>query len=447
MRSAQSASTIRVTNLTLLAVIPVGAIIALGIGGCPTLPTDSSNAGVSMKLIASGFTSPVALVAPDDGTSRLFVADLIGLLRVIDGKGDLLPDPLLDVRDEMIDISPNYDERGLLGIALHPDFADNGRFFVYMSVPKGPDTPSDFDSDTVLLEYTIDENEADIADPTSRREILRIGQPQFNHNGGQLAFGADGYLYLGVGDGGNANDEGVGHTPDIGNGQDKTTLRGKLLRIDVDGKEPYDIPADNPFVDDPNARGEIFALGLRNPWRFSFDRNGANERLFVADVGQNQFEELDIVENGDNLGWPIREASACFSMAAPDNSPASCAEKDADGATLVGPVLEYGHDTGISITGGFVYRGIGVPSLAKKYVFGDFSGSFSTPSGRLFTATETSGVWTMEPLALTTAPDGKLERFVLSFGVDADGEIYVLTTANVGPNGETGQVHQLVTAE
>ncbi len=426
-----------------LLAIPLTAA-ALLIGGCPTLPTDSGAANTKLELIAGGLTSPVALVAPDDGTGRLFVADLIGLVRVIDEKGALLTDALLDVRDEMVELSPSYDERGLLGLALHPDFTDNGRLFVYLSVPVGADTPVDFNSDTVLLEYQIDPQNANRVDPDTRRELLRIPQPQFNHNGGQLAFGADGMLYIGVGDGGNANDEGVGHTEKTGNGQDKTTLLGKLLRIDVDGKQPYDVPADNPFVDDADARGEIFALGLRNPWRFSFDRVGQAERLFVADVGQNLFEEIDIVKSGDNLGWPIREASACFSMTSPDASPADCADKDADGAALVDPIIEYGHAEGISVIGGHVYRGAAIPALVGKYVFGDFSASFTAPTGRLFVATEANGAWTLAALGLDTAPDGKLNRFLLGFGVDADGELYVLTTGNVGPSGATGQVHRLV---
>jgi hypothetical protein len=293
-------------------------------------------------------------------------------------------------------------------------------------------------------------DDPNVADPASERILFEIPKPQFNHNGGQLVFGpADGFLYISVGDGGGANDLGDGHNPEIGNGQDKSTLLGKLLRIDVDGEEPYAIPADNPFLDEPETRPEIWALGLRNPWRFSFDSDDPS-RMFIADVGQDLFEEVNLGQSGANYGWFIREGAHCFDPQAPVASPDECAGTDADGDLLIDPIFEYSHLNGageivlISITGGFLYRGTEVPELAGDYVFGDYSSGFDEPNGTIFAAHENAdGSWTLRELAVVNNASGRIERFVLSFGQDADGELYVLTTSNLGPSGATGEVYRI----
>jgi glucose/arabinose dehydrogenase len=233
--------------------------------------------------------SPVGLAAPPDGSGRLFILDQIGAVRIVDADGMLLPAPFLNLADRMVPLAVegafSYDERGLLGLAFHPDYATNGRFFVFYTAPKGADQPDEFDSESHISEFHVGAD-PNVGDPASEQVLLRIGKPQSNHNGGQLAFGPDGFLYISTGDGGGANDTGDGHNPAIGNGQDKTTLLAKILRIDVDSGSPYGLPPDNPFLADPTARPEIYALGTRNPWRFSFDSGGAH-RLFVGDVGQD----------------------------------------------------------------------------------------------------------------------------------------------------------------
>lgn len=268
-----------VTGCTLLE-----AILGL-LGGGSSPPTTL----VGLELIADGLVAPVGLVAPPDGSGRLFVIDQIGKIRVINASGNLLDNPFLDLADRMVAINSGFDERGLLGLAFHPDYANNGRFFVFYTAPKQADIPVEFDSETHISEFAVLPGDANCADSTSERVVLRFGKPQANHNGGQLAFGPDGFLYIGVGDGGAANDEGTGHNLTIGNGQDKNSLLGKILRIDINGALPYEAPPSNPFVADPAGRDEIFAWGLRNPYRFSFDSTGQN-RLFAADVGKRSLK-------------------------------------------------------------------------------------------------------------------------------------------------------------
>ncbi|MFQ5492525.1 MAG: PQQ-dependent sugar dehydrogenase [Phycisphaerae bacterium] len=324
------------------------------------------------------------------------------------------------------------------------------RFFIYYAAPADAQTPQDFDSQSRVSEFSVSGSDANRADPDSERVILEIDEPQFNHNGGQIAFGPDGFLYIAVGDGGAANDVGLGHTEGLGNGQDKSKLLGKLLRIDVDDGEPFGIPADNPFADQQGARPEIYAFGLRNPFRFSFDRGG-DRRLFLGDVGQDLFEEIDIIVAGGNYGWNIKEGNHCFDPTNPGEPPAQCAATGAGGEPLIDPIIEYAHELpegvamGISVTGGFVYRGLALPGLVGDYVFGDFGRGFEVGDGSLFAASENAdGQWSLRELEVTGKPDGRLGAFLLSLGQDADAELYALTTANVGPTGTTGQVYRLV---
>ncbi|MGE0480566.1 MAG: sorbosone dehydrogenase family protein [Phycisphaerae bacterium] len=430
--------------------LSLAVVLSPALVGCPPpVALDPDADAVGLQLVASGFTSPIALADPSDGSRRLFVADQIGVIHVVAPDGSIAATPLLDLRDRLVDVSPAYDERGLLGLALHPNFADNGRLYVYYSAPRPATLPSSYDSQTVLAEFRIVADDPNRADPASERVLARLAQPQANHNGGQLAFASDSLLYLGAGDGGGANDTGSGHAAG-GNAQDRTTPLGKLLRFDVDA-DPSD-PLGDPLLIDA-ARTQVYALGFRNPWRFSFDRDDdGRERLFVADVGQNSFEEVNLVVAGGNYGWPVREGDRCFNdgLIAPGDQ---CASADAVGEPFRNPIIVYPHSdaagpVGTGVIGGYVYRGAAIAALRGAYVFGDFSSGFAAPDGRLFIAREqTDGSWQRETLRVSTSADGRLGRYLLSFGRDAAGELYVLTTSNVGPRGQTGAVFRVVAAE
>lgn len=403
---------------------------------------------VALAPVASGLTAPVALAAPPDDSGRLFIVDQVGMIRVVDPAGSLRATPFLDLRGAITPLNPTYDERGLLGLAFHPDYATNGRFFVVYNAPPGPETPEGYDHEWRLAEFRVSAADANVADPGSEGILLRVPHPQFNHNGGQLAFGADGLLYISTGDGGGANDTGLGHNPQIGNGQDLGTLLGKLLRINVDAAgEAYSIPPDNPFVNVAGALPEIWAYGLRNPWRFSFDR--ATGRLFLGDAGQDLFEEIDIIERGGNYGWRIREGFACFDPEQPGTPPQDCAQVGPSGQPLLDPILEFAHVDSqgrpltIVVIGGYVYRGGALPALEGDYIFGHYSTIGSQADGRLLAARAgADGAWTTRQLRLSG--DGLDGRFILAFGEDAAGELYVLTSRRFGPVGETGQVFRIV---
>jgi len=361
----------------------------------PNLMDDDSTAtALAVEEVASGLSHPLYLTAPS-GDSRLFVVEQAGRIRVIE-HGELLLDPFLDLTG----VIQAGGERGLLSMAFHPAYAANGYFFVDYT---------DTDGNTRVERYSTsaDPNRADTA---SAKLILGVGQPYPNHNGGQVLFGPDGMLYVALGDGGAGGDP-------LGSGQDTGTLLGSMLRIDVDDGDPYGIPPDNPFVDDAGARGEIWAYGLRNPWRVAFD--SVDGLLYVADVGQSAWEEIDVQPAsaaGLNYGWNIMEAGHCY------GSP-TCSQS---GLTL--PVAEYGHDNGnCSVTGGFVYRGSAIPAIEGHYFYADYCAgwlrSFRYESG---TATDMRK-WEI----------GDLGR-VLSFGQDASGELYILS--------ENGSVYRIVAA-
>jgi glucose/arabinose dehydrogenase len=376
----------------------LAAAVACDGNGNATEPPDddgSPPAGVGLETVVDGLDFPVWLAsAPDD--RRLFVVEKGGRVVIVEN-GTLLPTPFLDLRGRVSTGS----EQGLLSLAFHPGYAANGRFFVNFTDTAG---------DTRVVEYRVSAGDPDRGDPGSARVILAIEQPFSNHNGGQILFGPDGMLYVGMGDGGSGGDP-------RGNGQDLGALLGKLLRIDVDGGQPYAIPPDNPFVDTPGARPEVWAYGLRNPWRFSFDRETGD--LTIADVGQNQYEEVNAVRGGGpglNYGWNVMEGVHCFEPSE------GC---DRSGLTL--PVAEYDHGDGCSVTGGFVYRGSRIPDLRGTYLYSDYcSGfvrSFRFENGRA----EDERRWTeLEP------PD----HSVPSFGEDADGELYLLSAG--------GTVHKVV---
>ena len=394
------------------------------------LPPQAPGLAVGLQVIATNLVSPAVLTHAHDGSGRLFIADQVGQVRVVDNGGNLLPAPFLDISNRMVALTTNYDERGLLGLAFHPGYATNGRFFVHYAAPP-PST--NFNNMTVLSEFKVSAIDTNLADPASERVLLTINEPELNHEGADIVFGPDGYLYLGPGDGGGAGDP-HGTT---GNAQSLTTLLGKILRIDVDSGSPYGIPADNPFVSTPGARPEIYAYGLRNPWRFSFDRGGTRQG-FVADVGQNFCEELDILRMGGNYGWRILEGTHAY-------DPGLAATLGVNIPSLDFPIFEYAHGSlGISIIGGFGYRGAGYPDLVGKYVFGDFSTGFAAPDGQLYDLDQTRpGIW--ERFSFQLWPNGdRLGRFVKGFGEDEAGEIYLLSTTTLGPTGNTGDIRHFV---
>ena len=432
-------------------------------GGDDPITLPNASMVLELALVAEGLTSPVTLVEPPGDAGRRFVVDQVGLIRVVAADGRLLPEPFLDLRTKLVALRPRYDERGLLGLAFHPDYQANGRFFVYYSAPRRAEAPADFDHTGHLSEFRVSAATPDQADPASERILLQVDQPQFNHNGAAIAFGPDGYLYVGVGDGGNANDLGIGHVEDWyaenggGNGQDvQQNLLGSILRLDVDrvgSGTPYAIPRDNPFVGRPGL-DEIYAYGFRNPHHLSFDQGGSRE-LIASDAGQNLWEEVNRVVGGGNYGWNVKEGSHCFDAENPGQSPAQCPDTAPGRVRLIDPVVEYPHPgnaaqapgvslSGIAVIGGFVYRGTSLPELRGRYVFGDFSKSFQEPSGSLSVAApRTGGRWPTQPLATASSATGQLDDFLKGFGQDAAGEVYVMVSDVAGPTGATGRVYRL----
>jgi glucose/arabinose dehydrogenase len=394
-----------------------------------SLPSTPSMA-VRQQVLISNLVAPSVLTHAGDGSRRRFIADQPGQIWIVDRASNLLSAPFLDISPRVTPLDTNYDERGLLGLAFHPGYSTNGRFFVYYSAPSQDPAA---DNLAVLSEFKVSAGNSNLADVASERVLMAIAEPQSNNEGGAVVFGPDGYLYVGVGDGGGAADQ---HGP-YGNSQELTNLLGKILRIDVDSGVPYGIPADNPFVMTPEARPEIYAYGLRNPARFSFDRSGG--RLgFVADIGQSLWEEVDIVRSGANYGWRIMEGTHIF-------DPTVATALGVDIASLDQPIIEYQNGpSGISVVGGFVYRGFAFPDLTGKYVFGDFSTSLSLPDGQLYYLAETRpGIW--ERFSFQLYPDGaRLGRFVKGFGEDELGELYLLSSTSPGPAGTTGDVRHLV---
>ena len=386
-------------SLRLSLLFCIGASLILT--ACPTdsgMETDAqpTSGSAQVEPVVSGLANPLYLTAPMSD-SRLFIVEQPGRIRIVES-GTLLSNPFLDLTSGQIS---SGGERGLLGLAFHPSYASNGSFYVYFTAPNG---------DITIERFTVSAN-PNVADAGSGHVILTIPHSsESNHNGGMIAFGTDGKLYLGTGDGGGGGD------PD-GNGQRQDTLLGKLLRLDVDAADPYAIPPDNPFVGMAGARGEIWAFGLRNPWRWTFDQNAG--LLYVADVGQGLWEEINVMPfaaAGLNYGWNTMEGIHCYAPSSGCNQ---------SGLTL--PVLEYGHNEGCAITGGFVYRGSAIPSLRGTYFYADYCNgwvrSFRYANG-----------------AVTEQRDWNLGDLgnILSFGEDAAGELYILSA--------NGTVYKIVPA-
>ncbi len=373
-------------------------LLAMVLGGTRTTDAQDGTGGpgarpstfaVGFEPVVEGFERPVYVADPDDGSGRLFVVEQGGRILIV-RDGAVAPDPFLDIVDR---VETSGAEQGLLSVAFDPDYATNGRFFVGYT---------GLNDRNVVSRFTVSADNRDRADPESERILIDVDDPYPNHNGGLVLFGPDGYLYAGLGDGG------AGGDPEE-NGQDLGALLGKILRLDVSGEfdpdvPPYRIPDGNPFVDQDGAAPEIWAFGLRNPWRFSFDRETGD--LFIGDVGQSAWEEVSYQpassRGGENYGWNLLEGTHCY----PEGE--SC---DPTGTVL--PVAEYGHDLGVSVTGGYVYRGESIPDLLGVYLYADYGTGLVWGLGR-----DGSGAWiTSEPIESGLT--------ITSFGEDARGELYI----------------------
>lgn len=415
---------------------------------------------VDLQLVAGDFASPIGVVPIPDNTGRLVVIDQIGRLWIIDANGNKLSTPFIDLTSRMVTLTPGFDERGLLGVAFHPNYATNGRFFVYYNAPPragGPTATTTWNNLARFSEFRVSLTNPNMADMGSERVFLEIDDPQFNHNGGTLVFGPDGYLYISIGDGGGANDTPVGHVPDWylpnagGNGQDvEANLWGSVLRIDVNNGSPYGIPPDNPFVGRAGL-DEIYAYGFRNPYRMSFDMSGGN-KLYLGDAGQVLYEEVDVVVKGGNYGWNVKEGTHCFNAASPLTTFPTCPGVDNFGNPLIDPVIEMnnaqnpaGGIVTLTVIGGHVYRGNDIPGFQGKYIFGSFSKS-GAPQGELFMAQPAGpGLWPFQEITLRSFTD-HLGQYIKGFGQDLQGEIYVATSTSIGPSGTSGKVYKLIPA-
>ena len=404
---------------------------------------------VKVKAFATGLQSPVDLKEVPDGTGRIFITQQTGAIAVVNADGTVLPKPFLDLRAKIINHYVRFDERGTLALAFHPNYKSNGKFYVHSSrdivrEKEGLRHEIFGNHTTYISEFKVSEN-PNVADAGSERVLMKIDQPQFNHNGGALEFGPDGYLYIGLGDGGYADDWGWGHDRKKGNGQVLSNLLGKILRIDVNAKGDgleYGIPADNPFAKQKGARGEIFAYGFRNPWKMNFD-TGGDHQLFVADVQQNSYEEVDIVTSGGNYGWRVMEANHCFDHLNPNDHLKSC-----NNAGMTAPIIEYNHCKkhkgkncfGVNVIGGAVYRG-SHKSWQGKYFFGDWSMTFGGKSGRLYAATKKGSKWSFERANVT---NHDFKTHILAVEQDLKGNVYALTSNSMGPFGSRDTVYKIV---
>jgi len=346
-----------------------------------------SGTAIKAELVASGLSQPLFVTAPPGDVTRIFIVQKTGEIKIVKF-GTLLATDFLNIHSQVSSGS----EQGLLGLAFHPDYADNGRFFVDYT---------DVSGNTAVSEFRVSSN-PDVAAATETM-LLQVTQPFANHNGGEVTFGPDGYLYVGLGDGGSEGDP-------LGNGQNTSTLLGKLLRIDINSASPYSSPPTNPFFGATPGLDEIWAYGLRNPWRFSFDRVAGD--LYIGDVGQNLWEEVDfqpaLSSGGQNYGWNIMEATHCF------NPPSGCSQT---GLTL--PILEYGHTDGCAVSGGYVYRGCAMPDLRGTYFYGDYCSTF------IRTFQVVSGAATNQQDRTADLGGGVTIGSISSFGEDARGELYI----------------------
>ncbi|XP_069500624.1 HHIP-like protein 1 [Ambystoma mexicanum] len=388
-----------------------------------------------LQEVANGLRNPVAMVHANDGTHRYFIAEQLGYVWVYLPDGSRVDKPFLNISKAVLTSPWSGDERGFLGIAFHPAFKGNGKFYTYYSISAKKEEK------IRISEFRLSTSDVNMADHSSERIILEVTEPASNHNGGQLLFGYDGFLYIFTGDGGRAGDP----FGEFGNAQNKSSLLGKVLRINVNGNDlgpPYRIPPDNPFLRDAKARSEVFAYGVRNMWRCSVDRGdpisrSGRGRILCGDVGQNKYEEVDLIRKGANYGWRAKEGFSCYDKNLCQNS------------SLVDtlPIFAYSHKLGKSVTGGYIYRGCQMPNLNGLYIFGDFM------SGRLMSLKEdrTSGEWQYNEICMgehQTCNFPKLINnyfpYIITFAEDEAGELYFLSTGTPSAAVAAGAMYKIV---
>ncbi len=370
-----------------------------------------------LEKVADGLYGPLALENAHDGSGRIFIAEQAGKIMILKN-GRLLKEPFLNIRSLLVPMRNEYMDVGILGFAFHPDYKNNGRFFVHYSAPS----KNGFDNKSVLAEFKVSANNPDNANPESKI-ILEVKQPESNHNGGNIVFDKNGYLYIGFGDGGGQGD--AHGTP--GNGQNLNQLLGKIIRIDIDHEKPYSIPKDNPFAG-KEGRDEIWCYGMRMPWRISFDDKTGE--LFCGDVGQNLYEEVDVIEKGKNYGWRAMEGLHPFDSAL-----------HAKGGDFVLPVIEYKHPEGVSITGGYVYRGKQFPAMEGKYIFGDWAFKI------FYMDKNAKQQWVKHDCKFEGKEDNKFDFRINSFGIDEAGEIYIVTQNEIGAVSPSGVIYKITLAK
>ncbi len=419
---------------------------------------------LSLKMLVSELTAPIHLEEWPDGSGRMLIVQQDGLVKLMLPDGSVQPEPFLDLRSRMLPIANDFEERGLLGFALHPQFANNGRFFVSYSAPLRASAPQNWNYTRHVSEFTSKPGSVAHVDLNTERVLIALDWPSRKHNGGAMAFGPDGMLFIGLGDSGASH--GIGksviweafNVPAEGlhwdkMAQDKQSLYGKILRIDVDhGFPSYAIPKGNPF-NATQGRPEIWAWGFRNPYRIAFDANG-NGDLYVTAIAETLWEAAYRVKRPGNYGWPLIEGSHCVDRLIPRKPPVQCVKQGLEGETLEIPVVEYANmqvnhpdsaslgvkGVGTAVTGARMYRGKQIQGLQGKLLIADWSASFKQASGQLFVATPNTPkdkLWALEKLI-------QIDSRIISLSEDRNGEIYVLTHDGMGPFGSTGKVYQLV---
>jgi glucose/arabinose dehydrogenase len=441
----------------------------LGLLGLIAVAQTSRAQELALQLLAQNLVAPIQLEQLAGGAFLVVQQD--GVVRVLQADGNVAADPFLDLRPRMLPVAQDFEERGLLGFALHPDFARNGRVFVTYTAPLRATAPQTWSHTRRVSELTVKPGTGSAkevlgsVDLASERVLIELDWPSRKHNGGALAFGPDGYLYIGFGDSGASH--GIGkqvlfeafdvpaellHWDRLA--QDLDSLFGKVLRIDVDRGFPgYAVPADNPFVGAKQGRPEVFAWGFRNPYRIAFDR-AARGDFYITATAETLWEAAYRVRGPGNFGWPLMEGAHCVDRLRPRHPPATCPDSDASGRLLEMPVVEYANmqvahadskhlglqGVGTAITGARMYRGSALPRLQGKLLFADWSASFRQPSGQLLVATageRPRTPWTYERIL-------QVESRIIGLAEDRAGEIYVLTHEGLGPYGSTGKVYRLV---
>lgn len=438
-----------------------GLLISFGllVGSSPNYALGQAE----LQLVAENLVSPIDLATLPDDSSRRLILDQSGVIHLLLSDNSIASKPFLDIKSRMLPLREDFEERGLLGMAIHPEFKTNGRVYVTYTAPLGNDAPGTWSHTRIVSEFSIDPQLNDQLDPKSERVLIRQHWPSRKHNGGALGFGPDGYLYIGFGDGGGIHGVGPETLNDAysvpinrlhwdSTAQDMQSLYGKLLRIDVDNGLPgYAIPSDNPMIGKLGL-SEIYAWGFRNPYRISFDPNGSGD-LYITAVAETLWEAVYRVDGPGNYGWPLKESTHCFERTTPLMPPAECAlpgSVTTINGTIEDPVVEYPNmsvhregsnvdvvGVGTAVVGAVMHRNGEPTQLQNQLLFADWSLDFQTPSGQLFAASESSDpLWSYEKLAT-------LETRIIALVQDTDDRKYIMTNQNFGPYGNTGKVFQL----